>query len=238
MQLESLHQTNRSIGERLKAFRKARGWSQESMSFEISLTRDQLASVETGRAALLYRTAYSIHSMYGVSLWWLATGEGDVRDLKSVQFPLPELREFGPRATLANVAAAVRKYLETEPESPPTWIDSHRLTFFRQFLYGLDVPDSSQSRLERLLSRVRKHLPKRGGQAALAREFRVSRQSVSSWFAGDSAPEAETVLRLLEWVIMKEQPIKTPGAGTNNAEGKQTRLSKTRESKTKSDPPS
>jgi transcriptional regulator with XRE-family HTH domain len=59
--------------------------------------------------------------------------------------------------------------------------------------------------LGELVERLHKLTKPRGAKAALAREFRVSRQAVDQWLSRESSPSAEIALRLLQWVEQQER---------------------------------
>jgi transcriptional regulator with XRE-family HTH domain len=61
-----------------------------------------------------------------------------------------------------------------------------------------------ESHWESLRARLSLILSRYGAKSALAREFQVTPASVSEWLSGQSAPTAETTLRLLEWVQAEE----------------------------------
>jgi transcriptional regulator with XRE-family HTH domain len=68
----------------------------------------------------------------------------------------------------------------------------------------------------------------------LAERFGVTRQSVAEWLSGDSAPTAETTLRLLEWVRAEEaKQQKTLGSVTSTAKGRKTRKPQSQHEKDK-----
>ena len=66
-----------------------------------------------------------------------------------------------------------------------------------------EVPQNSDIWL-RLVERVSKITSQRGDRARLARDLNVTRQAVSNWLSGASAPSAVVTLRLLEWVTAEE----------------------------------
>lgn len=63
---------------------------------------------------------------------------------------------------------------------------------------------SDRSRWNQLRRRLCAATKNRGARSALARKFRVSTAAVAQWLSGQSAPTAETTLRLLEWVATAE----------------------------------
>lgn len=78
------------------------------------------------------------------------------------------------------------------------------------------IPDvrKRESMLGFLRARLLRATSERGAKAALAKEFGVSRQAVNAWLSGASAPEAETTLRLLEWVTADEAKKQGVGSGS------------------------
>jgi len=66
------------------------------------------------------------------------------------------------------------------------------------------VTAAQKSLWQNLRHRLRKATAKAGAKSALAKEFGVSRATVSQWLSGVIAPAAENTLRLLEWVTVEE----------------------------------
>jgi len=75
---------------------------------------------------------------------------------------------------------------------------------------------------------------KRGARAALARNLGVARQAVSSWLSGAVSPNAETTLRLLEWVEEAEASQQKQSAGASTPARKTRKSKSKRYEKTKS----
>ncbi len=65
------------------------------------------------------------------------------------------------------------------------------------------MPENSDIWL-RLVERISKATSQRGDRARLARDLNVTRQAVSNWLSGASAPSAVITLHLLEWVSAEE----------------------------------
>jgi hypothetical protein len=53
--------------------------------------------------------------------------------------------------------------------------------------------------LKGLIERLKKVTAPRGAKAALAREFKVTRQAVNQWLSGESNPSADLAIRLQYW---------------------------------------
>ncbi len=53
--------------------------------------------------------------------------------------------------------------------------------------------------LKGLIARLKKVTVPRGAKAALAREFKVTRQAVNQWLSGESNPSADIAIRLQYW---------------------------------------
>ena len=53
--------------------------------------------------------------------------------------------------------------------------------------------------LKGLIARLKKVTAPRGAKAALAREFKVTRQAVNQWLSGESNPSADIAIRLQYW---------------------------------------
>jgi DNA-binding XRE family transcriptional regulator len=53
--------------------------------------------------------------------------------------------------------------------------------------------------LKGLIERLKRVTAPRGAKAALAREFKVSRQAVNQWLSGESNPSADIAIRLQYW---------------------------------------
>ncbi len=96
-----------------------------------------------------------------------------------------------------------------------------------------DMQSKQLSLMNDLRMRLAKLTEKRGAQAALAREFGVSPQAVHQWITGNSAPEAETVLRLYRWANSPENKSKGSDTGAT-ASKPQTQPKATDESKPQS----
>jgi transcriptional regulator with XRE-family HTH domain len=73
-----------------------------------------------------------------------------------------------------------------------------------------------------------------GSKSELARRFNVTPASVSEWLSGQSAPTAETTLRLLKWVCGEEanQQKQSPGRASTQPERKTQVRKSTHENQT------
>src|SRR5215218_10484174 len=73
----NMKQTEREIeiGERLRKFRESKMIPRTRMAVALKIGNERLASYESGRAPLQYSIFREIMRQFGVSPYWLATGE-------------------------------------------------------------------------------------------------------------------------------------------------------------------
>ena len=89
--------------------------------------------------------------------------------------------------------------------------------------------------LAQLRNRLKAATARHGARSALAVEFGVSRQAVSQWISGATAPEAATTLKLLQWVERAEakQRQSAGSAATPPAPKTQTKVAPAKAKKEK-----
>jgi hypothetical protein len=194
------------------------------------MTRDQLASAESGRTRLQYRHAYAIGAYHRVNLLWLATGEGDPNRYQNSTFPQPvEGGRYGEAASLHQISQAMKAYEAGGATVGKTGVDKH--------------PQAEQSplvplTLQNVIARARALTNERGMKAKIAKDLGVSASRVTEWLADSNPvePGGDATLRLLHWVEIHEGKTKTSDNVSSAVAGKQARKV-TRETKPKSGPP-
>lgn len=66
------------MNERIKALRKALGYTQAEFGGKIGLSRDEVSNIEIGRSSVRSTTIPVICNVLGVNRVWLETGEGEM----------------------------------------------------------------------------------------------------------------------------------------------------------------
>lgn len=67
----------RAVGERIRSARVARGFSQEELAEKVSLRGQTIHRYEKGRLTPSLQALVDLAQVCGVSMEWIATGEGD-----------------------------------------------------------------------------------------------------------------------------------------------------------------
>jgi transcriptional regulator with XRE-family HTH domain len=129
----------------------------------------------------------------------------------------PQLQERYFRQLMATSSAFFRRNVPQVEMPGAADAENKGCTSLSNALKSPQVKDR-ESRWYSLRSRLGALLSWHGSKSALAREFNVTPASVSEWLSGDSSPEAETTLRLLEWVQAGEAKQKRPGRAQTRPE--------------------
>lgn len=74
---KSLH---KKIGERFKKFRLSIGQTQAKMAEIMGITQTTVTCIEKGKSMPSVHTILKLHEVYNLSLTWLLTGKGKMRD--------------------------------------------------------------------------------------------------------------------------------------------------------------
>lgn len=243
-----------AICQRVRAERTGTLLDQPIFARSIGLSRDQLASIETGRVPVHAHIGITVCREMDINPLWLAFGD---------EFEQPRWIEFRfivprQRSLFSEVVANQRDeysrfrdatFVRDQPKLFKDTREFRGLTDEQRAILALlekwqirIVPEDywalerhlrraadafdlvkgalTQHAKGRMLSRMKPHagsswanLRRRcisatrtpGAQAALARHLGLTRQAVSEWIRRDDrAPEADTTLRLLEWVTAEE----------------------------------
>jgi transcriptional regulator with XRE-family HTH domain len=104
----------RAICARVKTARESINWSQAAFAKQLSITRDQLASIEGSRTPLRYDIAWRLRQSFGISLRWLEEGFTVPDNLEQDNLPIPDATGLPARALLSAVA---RKFSELGEET-------------------------------------------------------------------------------------------------------------------------
>jgi transcriptional regulator with XRE-family HTH domain len=98
------------------------------------------------------------------------------------------------------------------------------------------VPADSSLRWPKLRERVASLTDVWGARSQLAAFLGKSKQVVNGWLSGATAPDADTTLRLLEWVTAEEAKLKSPGSVSAPPERVAPKAKKPHEEASKSEP--
>lgn len=90
-----------TVGDRIKQVREAKGWTQERLADEASISRGFLSEVEKRGKNISLDLLLRVATVLGASVGYLATGEGtQTGERKSVVIP-PELSEAAEQLRLS-----------------------------------------------------------------------------------------------------------------------------------------
>lgn len=105
-----------TIGERIKALRKALKLTQQKFADRLHVPRSNLASYEIGKNALTPTAANLICATFGVSKEWLLTGEGEMFSPEAPE-PVDHLGELMAQYhVIPEARVLIEKFLELEPK--------------------------------------------------------------------------------------------------------------------------
>ena len=105
-----------TIGERIKALRKALKLTQQQFSDRLGVSRGNIACYETGKNAVTPGAASLICTTFGVSKEWLLTGEGEMFTPDSPE-PVDHLGELMRQYhVIPEARVLIEKFLELEPK--------------------------------------------------------------------------------------------------------------------------
>jgi transcriptional regulator with XRE-family HTH domain len=202
-----------AVGARVRAVRTEYQISRRSLAQYLSISSNQLIRIERSSVNLRLGVGWDFCELTKTNPYWLAFGEPHHRlalghfgsippDDRSLLF-VSRMRQLqaGERLQISReqhasvdpsgvkikmlAGSGVKHYLSRMPSTPLTW--------------------------DALKSRLKDATRATGSKSALAREFGVTRQAVSQWLSGETAPTAEATLRLLDWVERKEAQQKNRG---------------------------
>ncbi len=123
----------------------------------------------------------------------------------------------------SSIRARATRELSAHEAGPKTGVLKESLTSAVGSGKQAGVKTESPSSLQQLLNDVKSLTSVRNSKAALARAMRVTPQAVSEWLSGKSAPEAERVFRLLDWVRVEKERQQKSSGGVNAPPEPQTR---------------
>lgn len=234
----------KTIGERIRLARKAMGITLETLASLTSYSAPLLSKVERGQVRARPRLIRAISKALEAPEEWLQSGTGERFNPSSVSaFPGGlEQKELISRAHAVCELSRALFGTASELENQVTaleWPKTVRYSLTMIPAPGLDgdvtIPPAA-SLLEDLRSRLKACLEGHGSQSDLARVLGVSRQAVSEWVSGASAPEAGTILRLLWWVQAEEARKSMGSAGARTPAEPETRPGNQDEQETQSGP--
>jgi transcriptional regulator with XRE-family HTH domain len=215
-----LSEIDRKIGLRLAFIRHLDNRNQEDMARELSLSKNQLSFIESGRVPLKLKNGWNACKQIGISPRWLLQG-GDEKQY----FPTLE-EDFS--AWIETVIEANKNSSFSEGFRPLVNIifdDSKEGEAYRERVLKLKpLPKFPVSRsrdkalidkplpfgdaadvpiittLPELIAVLQKLTKVRGLKADLAEHCQVTRQAVDQWLRQDAKPAAEAVFAALDWV--------------------------------------
>jgi transcriptional regulator with XRE-family HTH domain len=201
------------IGRRMLALRKDYRFHRREIAELVRITTDQLKRVERGEVALRFGIGWRFCQVTKANPLWLAFGDVygrlgfaewqiDVKQrsddlfldvMKDHAFDYDRFRTKRLRMskeTAEGFAMALLSKLDflTDPSIKHYLVD--------------DMP--TKFTWEHLRQRLKVATSAKGMRTELAKKFRVTTAAVSQWLTGESAPKADTTLKLLQWVTVAE----------------------------------
>lgn len=190
----------------------------------IGATASYISKLERGHRPTPSRLfLLAIHSVFGVSLRWLETGEGaaftnviegsrkSVTRFQTTPNPkLPHvLKCIGRLEDALRAAVQVKEMMEEDItqqcyEQIQSLADEGKETTLTN-APKTEIDDVVKSEMQHLLDKVRKLTEPRGAQSALAEFLQVPTSRVSEWLSGKCEPGGQNTLRLLQWVEQQER---------------------------------
>jgi transcriptional regulator with XRE-family HTH domain len=235
--------------------RKEHRMSQPFVAHHLGVSRDQIERIESGTATVRFFVGWSFCRLTNTNPLWVVEGDPQSKhgfvDCANSSVP-PEssladvMRTYGKRYRVyrfLNQSAAFESgavfsdqpsmlaadYIKLGPPDPP------QFEVPKNLLGKLSIKHSLRSTMtwQELRSVLRSETETPTAKAALASFLGVSLAAVSQWRSGASAPTAEKVLRILDWLRSPAASLtkmKTPrprrSATAANAKGKSVRREK------------
>lgn len=210
----------------------------------MGISRDQLASIETERSRLRFDPAWKACRALNLNPIWLAFGESAQAPFVFYGFEPEERAAITEQTSFIDgfrmIAKTYAVFWQAGAEneragravainSAPIWqaaLDTSPT---------IDIP-WTMSRWNVLRKRMQKVAAIYGAKSKIALACGVTRQAVDQWLGGESAPKAETTLRLLEWVAAEEaNQKKSAGSVSETRPARKTRARKSKYEKPNSD---
>lgn len=208
------------MAQRLRVARTDAGFSQGHLAMKMGISRDQLASVETGRARLRFWPAWRACFELNINPSWLAAGKVDKSPFVFFGFEPKEKDAITERTPFSEGFSMIGNYYEAEWAEAAAHVRAGRGLAINSAegeqatldtITERDSP-SLMSRWDRLRERVKIVARPYGAKSRIARDLGVTRQAVDQWIKRSTAPTADTTLRLLEWVAAEEAQQKSAGS--------------------------
>lgn len=230
-----------AIGFRLKHIRVQNGFSRRDIAGQIGLTPDQVKRVENGLASLRFGPAWQFCAFTRVNPLWLAFGDIHPRlgfaptgkKLASVMTDRASDRFQSVMTDWSERYAGRRaRFFKTGTETERIFAENRlaKLNFVTTAEvkhYLTDNILAADMSWDSLRKRLQNSTAKKGARANLARAFGVTTAAVSQWLSGNSAPKADTTLRLLQWVIAQEaKENRNAGSGSGTRPPRKTQKRK------------
>ena len=106
-------------GQRLRAFRKERGLSGQTLAEAVGCTKSTVSYWESGRSALPWTACLALEAAYGVSARWLTEGDGPMWVTPGKQRPRPRKDSYSiPLVTPELAFDAAGRPVDPHPDAP------------------------------------------------------------------------------------------------------------------------
>jgi transcriptional regulator with XRE-family HTH domain len=206
----------------MRSARKEHRMSQSFLAHQLGLSRDQIERMERGSAAIRFFPAWSFCRLSGINPLWLAFGDPEAKYgfIECANSTVPSgslfadvMRTYGKRYRVyrfLNQSAAFESgaVFSDQPSmltadyiklGPP---DPLQFEVPKNLIGKLAIKHSLRPTMtwQELRAVLRSETETPTAKAALASFLGVSLAAVSQWRSGASAPTAEKVLRILDWL--------------------------------------
>jgi transcriptional regulator with XRE-family HTH domain len=204
------------VGKRMRRVRTEYGLSRRLISDRVTLTEDQINRVERGNVSLRFGPGWRFCELTQTNPLWLAFGDLYPR-IGFAAHPSADSQLESPdlfQDIMGNWAMGYARYrakrfkISSEHQTAIAPVRLRKLNFLADATvkHYLATPMGAGPVMtwDNLRERLKTATSSKGARAELARVFHVSTAAVSQWLSGDSAPKADTTLRLLQWVTVAE----------------------------------
>lgn len=239
------------IGSRMRSVREEKERSQRFVAAQLGLSRDQIDRMERGSTAIRFFPAWSFCRLTDISPLWLAFGDAEAKYgfVECANSTVPSNSEFAEVMRTYGKRYRVYRFLTHSSMFEVGKVFSDQPSMLAADFIKLGPPDPPQFEVPRKLlgkdaikyslrpkmtwpelrAVLRSETETPAAKAALAAFLGVTLAAISQWRTGDTAPTADKVLRILDW-------LRNPAASLNTKKHRGDRVTARSPHKPRKDP--
>jgi transcriptional regulator with XRE-family HTH domain len=205
------------IGVRLRRVRTEFHISRRLLADYLSISADQLNRVERGSVGLRFATAIEFCELTKTNPLWLAFGDKYPRSGYATVGPIREQKSAPFFAMMCEIAPEYEAHRRTLQKIAPQQEGA-------SYKNREKIKILAEASAKRYLASLHELIPRNwselksqltlltgapGAKADLARHCDVSTAAVSQWLSGASAPTADNVFAIFDWIRLRQQKQST-----------------------------